>query len=103
MQSAYFQLRSPIFFGEFEKINKTVILIEIGDPRLNELRMLLQPKSIITFTELLNMAAEAVVDQLEAMLCSVILLLQNCERAIKTLEVSLREEHRAFFLALRAY
>lgn len=65
--------------------------------------MLLQPKSIITLNELLNMAAEAVVDQLEAMLCRIILLFQNRKRAMNTLEVSLREKHRALILALRAY
>lgn len=49
------------------------------------------------------MAAEAVVDQLEAMLCRIILLFQNRKRAMNTLEVSLREKHRALILALRAY
>lgn len=84
MQRADLRLRIPIFFRELEQINKSFILIEIGNPRLNELRMLLQTKAIISLSELLDVAAEAVVGQLETVLRSIVLLLQNSERTMKT-------------------
>lgn len=49
------------------------------------------------------MAAEAVIGQFEAMQCRVVLLLQDGNRTVKILKVSLREQRGPFFLALRAY
>lgn len=92
MQRTDLQLRAPVFFGEFDEINKRFILIEVGNPRRDELGMLLHPKVIISLSEILDMAAEAVIGQFEAMQCCVVLLLQDGNRTVKILKVSLREQ-----------
>lgn len=82
MQRTDLQLRAPIFFGEFDEINKRFILVEVGNPRRDELGMLLHPKIIISLSKLLDMAAEAVVGEFEAMLRLVVLFLQDGNRTM---------------------
>lgn len=65
--------------------------------------MLLHSKLIISFSEFLNMTAEAVVGQLEGVQRLVVLFLENGERTMQILKVCLREEAGDFFLALRVY
>lgn len=91
MQRADFQLRAPVFFREFEQINKRFILIEIRNPRGDELRMLLPSELIISLSEFLDVAAEAVVGKLEGVQRLVVLFLENGERTVKILKVCLRK------------
>ena len=91
MQRTDLQLRAPIFFGEFHKINKRFIFIEVRNPRCDELGMLLYPKVIISLSKLLNMTAEAVIGQFEAMMLFVVLFLQDGKRTVKILKVGFGE------------
>lgn len=92
MQFTNLQLRAPIFFGEFHEINKRFILVEVGNPRYDELGMLLHPKVIICLSKLLYMTAEAVIGQFETMMLCVVLFLQDGKRSMKILKVGFGEE-----------
>jgi hypothetical protein len=65
--------------GELQQINKGVIVIEGGDPRLDQLRVLRCPKAIVGIGELLDMAAEAIIGELEGVQVLGVVLLEDVE------------------------
>lgn len=70
---------ASVTFGELQQINKGVIVIEGGYFRLDQLRVLLCPETIVGIRQLLDMASEAVVGELKSMELLAVVLLQDAE------------------------
>lgn len=90
-----------VTLGELQQINKGVILIEGGDSRLDELGVLCCPKAIVGIGELLDMAAVAIVGELEGMEVLRVVLLEDVEGAAQVFSVSTREEIIEIILTFR--